>query len=83
MTNTTITNFRQNAFAYVEAAVKFNDVINVTTKNGNAVLMSEEEYNGLMATLELMREPGFVESIKEARKEPIEECAVYEPGEEW
>lgn len=83
MTNTTVTNFRKNVFAYVDAAVKYNDIVNVTTKNGNAVLMSEEEYNGLMATLELTREPGFTESISEARREPLEECAVYDPNEEW
>lgn len=83
MTNTTITNFRKNVFEYVNQAVQYNDVVNVVTKNGNAVLISEEEYNGMLETLRLMSMPGMVESIAEAAKEPAEECAVYSPDEEW
>ena len=41
MTNTNATNFRRNAFSYFDQAIQFNDIINVTTKNGNAVVMSE------------------------------------------
>lgn len=83
MTNTTITNFRKNVFEYVNQAVQYNDVVNVVTKNGNAVLISEEEYNGMLETLRLMSIPGMVESIAEAANEPAEECAVYSPEEEW
>ena len=36
MTNTNATNFRKNIFEYLNQAVEYNDVINVTTKNGNA-----------------------------------------------
>ena len=53
MTNTNITNFRQNVFDYINQAIEYNDIINVNTKNGNAVIMSEEEYNGIMETLYL------------------------------
>lgn len=83
MTNTTITNFRKNIFEYVNQAIQYNDVVNVVTKNGNAVLISEEEYNGMLETLRLMSIPGMVESIIEAAKEPTEECTVYDPNEEW
>ena len=47
MTNTNITNLRKNLFEYIDQAITYNDVINVNTKKGNAVIMSEEEYNGL------------------------------------
>ena len=40
MTNTNATNFRKNIFEYLNQAVEYNDVINVTTKNGNAVVLS-------------------------------------------
>lgn len=83
MTNTTITNFRKNVFEYVNQAIQYNDVVNVVTKNGNAVVISEEEYNGMLETLRLMSIPGMVESIKEAAAEPVEDCAVYDPDEEW
>ena len=38
MTNTNVTNFRQNAFEYFNLAVEYNDVITVNTKNGNAAV---------------------------------------------
>ena len=41
MTTTNITNFRKNAFDYVEQTIKYNQPINITTKDGNAVLLSE------------------------------------------
>ena len=56
MTNTNITNFRQNVFDYINQAIEYNDIINVNTKNGNAVIMSEEEYNG--NTLFILRSAG-------------------------
>lgn len=83
MTNTNITNFRKNAFAYIEQAITYNDVINVNTKKGNAVIMSEEDYNGLMETLYLSSVPGLKESILEAAKEPISEQTKYVEDEQW
>ena len=43
MTNTNITNLRKNLFEYIDQAITYNDVINVNTKKGNAVIMSEED----------------------------------------
>ena len=83
MTNTTITNFRKNIFEYVNQAVQYNDAVSVVTKNGNAVLISEEEYNGMIETLYLMSIPGMVESIKQAAAEPYNAGTVFTPGEEW
>ena len=54
MTTTNITNFRKNAFDYVEQTIKYNQPINITTKDGNAVLLSEEDYSGIMETLYLV-----------------------------
>ena len=83
MTNTTITNFRKNVFEYVDQAIRFGDVVNVATKHGNAVLISEEEYSGMLETLRLAAIPGMIDSIKRAAAEPIQEGTVYVPGEEW
>ena len=43
MTNVNATNFRKNLFEYLNSAVDYNDVINVSTKDGSAIGMSEEE----------------------------------------
>ena len=53
MLNTNITQFRKNVFAMLENTIKYNEPINISTKSGNAILLSEEEYIGIMATLEL------------------------------
>ena len=78
MTNTNVTNFRQNAFEYFNLAVEYNDVITVNTKNGNAVVMSEEDYNGLMETLYLLSIPGMKERLEEGINTTIEDCEEIE-----
>lgn len=83
MTNTNITTFRKNLFEFVEQAVVYGDVVNVSTKNGNAVVMSEEDYNSMVETLHLSSIPGMVESIKAAAQEPVEDCTPYDPSEPW
>lgn len=77
MTNTNATNLRKNLFEYLNQAVEYNDVINVNTKNGNAVIMSEEDYNGLMETVYLSGVPGMKESIIEGMKTPLDELEEF------
>lgn len=83
MTNTNATNFRQNAFAYLDQAVVYGDVIQVRTKHGNAVVMSEADYRGLMETLYLSSIPGMTESILAAKDEKTGDCQPYDPTEDW
>lgn len=83
MTNTNITAFRKNVFGFVDQAVTFGDVVNVSTKNGNAVILSETDYNSMVETLHLSSIPGMVDSILAAEAEPIESCVPYDPSEEW
>ncbi|MEG0895486.1 MAG: type II toxin-antitoxin system Phd/YefM family antitoxin [Oscillospiraceae bacterium] len=64
-----ITTLRKDVYNYVDMAIKYNQPITVTTKEGNAVILSEEEYNGLMETLYLTSVPG----MKERLNEPLEE----------
>ena len=71
MTNTNITNFRKNLFEYIEQAIEYNDVININTKHGNAVVMSEQDYRDLMETLYISSVPGLSEEIKAAMAEPV------------
>ena len=83
MTNTNITNFRKNLFEYIEQAIEYNDVININTKHGNAVVMSEQDYRNLMETLYINSGPGLSEEIRTAAAEPLENCSVYDENEEW
>ena len=83
MTNTNATNFRQNAFNYLNQAVLYNDIINVNTKNGNAIILSEEDYKGIMETLYLLSHSKTATEILSAMKENKEDGTVYDPAEEW
>lgn len=83
MTNTNATNLRKNLFEYLSQAVNFNDVINVSTKNGNAIILSAEDYNGLMETVYLMSNPDVMNDIMKSKEEPLEQGSVYDPSEEW
>lgn len=83
MTNINITNFRKNLFEYIEQAIEYNDVININTKHGNAVVMSEQDYRNLMETLYINSVPGLAEDIRNAAAQPLEECSVYDKNEEW
>ena len=83
MTNTNATNLRKNLFEYLSQAVNFNDVINVSTKNGNAIILSVEDYNGLMETVYLMSDPNVMNDIMKSKEEPLEQGSVYDPSEEW
>ncbi|WP_312105450.1 type II toxin-antitoxin system Phd/YefM family antitoxin [Pygmaiobacter massiliensis] len=74
MLNTNITNFRKNIFGMLEQTIKFNEPVNISTKDGNAVVLSEEDYNGLMETLYLSSVPAMKEKIIEGLHTPLEEC---------
>lgn len=82
MINTNATNFRKNMFSILENTIKYNEPVNISTKEGNAVLLSEEEYNGLMETLYLSSIPGMKEEIIEGINTPVEEC-ISSDEVEW
>ena len=65
MTNVNVTSFRKDIYKLLDNAIKYNEPINVSTKNGNAVILSEEEYNNLMETL-------YIESVPNLKKEILE-----------
>ncbi len=74
MTNTNITNFRKNIFEMFEQTIRYNEPVNVSTKDGNAVLLSEDDYNGLMETLYLTSIPGMKEKLIRGMNTPVDEC---------
>ncbi len=63
----TATEARQDLFRLVRKSVKGHMPVRITSKEGDAVLISEEDYEGLLETLELLSLPGLRKSIAEAR----------------
>ena len=82
MTNVNVTNFRKDIYELLDQTIKYNEPINSSTKNGNAILLSEEDYNNIMETLYISSIPGLKEDIIKGLKEPIDEC-VDEKEVEW
>ncbi len=82
MLNINVTNFRKNIFGILEQTIKFNEPVNITTKEGNAVILSEEEYNSMMETLYLYSMPATKEKIVEGLNTSIDDC-VPESEVEW
>lgn len=74
MYNTNATAFRKNLFGMLEQTIKFNEPININTRLGNAVVLSEEDYNGLMETLHLSSIPKLKEAIVEGLQTSLDEC---------
>lgn len=83
MTNINLSSLRDHTSEYVKQAVVFGDVVSVSTEHGNAVIISEEDYRGMMETLRLSAIPGMTESILAAAKEPLDRCVPYDPSEPW
>ena len=67
MTALTATEARQNLFHLVRKSIKGHMPIRITSKMGDVVLISEEDYESLIETLELLSTPGMLKSIEEAK----------------
>lgn len=57
-----------------ETAVSRQHVI-ITGKRGNAVLVSEEDWNAISETLYLLSVPGMRKSIQEGMEQDLSECS--------
>lgn len=74
------TQCRKELFSILDAVVSGNERCVVTTKNGNAVIVSEEAWNSLMETLYILSDPEMLSSIEESESEYPEECVEWK---EW
>ena len=83
MAVTNISVLRKNLFSSIDNVIEYNDSITVSTKNGNAVIISEAEYNAMLETIYLVSQKGLVGKIKEGEKEDISKMSTYNPNEEW
>lgn len=82
MLNTNVTTFRKNVFSMLEQTVRYNETLNISTKDGNAVVLSEEDYRSLMETVSLLSVPGMREKLLEAKAEALSD-SVPESEVEW
>ena len=64
MTTVTATHARRDFFTLVKGAAQGHKIFRIRHRKGSAVLMSEEDYESLMESLELLSIPGFRASMK-------------------
>ncbi len=84
MTAATISFAQKNLERLVSEVNESSIPVIIASDDGkNAVLVSEEEWNSIQETMYLCSIPGMIESIKAAREEPLSECRIYDPNEEW
>ena len=69
MTTITATNARKDFFEIVKGATEKHEIYHIHHRKGDVVLMSEDEYDGLIETLELLSTPGFKEKFVTVQKE--------------
>lgn len=85
MNTINITNARANLFKLVsDVNVGFNPITIVNNIGDNAVLISENEWKNIEATLYLSSIPGLVDNINNIRKnEKWDSAKEYNADEEW
>ncbi len=83
MATTNVTELRKNLYNALDTVIVFNEPVQITTKKGNAVLLSEDDYNSLLETIYLMSQPTLSTKIKEGEKEDPSKMKVFDPDEEW
>jgi PHD/YefM family antitoxin component YafN of YafNO toxin-antitoxin module len=74
MESVTINQNENNINQLVNQTVDSNQPILLKGEKGNAILISEKDWNVIQETLYLQSIPNLVESIKQGGKTPLNEC---------
>jgi len=62
----TATEARKELFNLIRRALRAHDPVRIQHREGGVILVSEEDYEGLLETIELLSIPGMRDSIVEA-----------------
>lgn len=82
MINTNVTDFQKDIYKILENTIRYNQPVNISTKDGNAVIISETDYQSLMETLYITSIPQMEEKIKDGLAVPLSEC-IPESEVKW
>lgn len=75
MATLSATEARANLYKLIEQTLQSHEPVVITGKKGNAVLLSEEDWNAVTETLHLLSIPGMRESIREGMETDVSELA--------
>ena len=74
MTTINITNARKELYNLVENVNRYNDPTLIVSKKGNAILISEDDWNAIQETVYLNSIPGMAESLRKGKESSLEDC---------
>lgn len=74
MTTLNATEARSRLYRLIDEATQSHRPMTITGKRGNAVLVSEQDWNAINETLFLLSIPGLRGSIREEMEAGLEEC---------
>ena len=74
MYNINVTNARAKLYELLKMAICDSEILNIATKNGNAVIISEAEYQSLLETLYLSSDPSYKQSLLEGKNTDLSDC---------
>jgi len=69
-----ISSARSDIYSLIGNVAKTGSPICVTSKSGNVVVVSEDEWRDIEETIYIMSNKATYEAIKEGMKTPISEC---------
>ncbi len=72
MASISATEARKRLYALIDEVGDSHEPVQITGKRGNAVLLSEADWNAIQETLHLVSIPGMRESILEGLATPAE-----------
>ena len=79
MASISATEARKRLYALIDEVGDSHQPVQITGKRGNAVLLSEADWNAIQETLHLVSIPGMRESILDGLATPAEELSD-QPG---
>ncbi|MCX5941319.1 MAG: type II toxin-antitoxin system Phd/YefM family antitoxin [Cyanobium sp. LacPavin_0818_WC50_MAG_67_9] len=79
MSTLTATEARKRLYALIDEVGESHQPVQITSKRGNAVLLSEDDWRAIQETLQLVSIPGMRESILDGMATEVSELSS-EPG---
>ena len=71
-----VTSARKDPYNLV-STVQDHETVTITSKGGDVVMISEEDWDAIMETLYVMGDPNFQKNLEEASNTPLSEREVW------
>ena len=62
----------------LEHTIKYNEPVNFVMDNWNVIILSDEDYRGMIETINLLSIPGMREKLIDGKTEPVSDCIPEE-----